>query len=96
MDLSVLIQFEEFIEFRGRSRRIGRAEPGAPGDSEATPRETVAAAVEEANAAVAAEVLDRVRERMLARLMVDLNIGVQDRERYVIKRIDEDFFEDVG
>jgi hypothetical protein len=34
--------------------------------------------------------------RMLTELMVDLNIGVQDRERYVIKRIDQDFFEDVG
>jgi restriction system protein len=189
VDLGVLVQFEEFIEFKSRSRRIGQAGPGTPGDSEATPRETVAAAVEEANAAVAAEVLDRVgyggargsakhigrsgdngldgvirqdplglyriyvqakcyaadrpvrrpeiqefvgalhgaqadRDvfittsrfildakdyadrvdarlvlidgRMLARLMVDLNIGVQDRERYVIKRIDEDFFEEVS
>jgi restriction system protein len=34
--------------------------------------------------------------RMLAGLMVNLNIGVQDRETYVIKRIDEDFFEDVS
>jgi restriction endonuclease Mrr len=33
---------------------------------------------------------------MLAGLMVNLNIGVQDRETYVIKRIDEDFFEDVS
>jgi restriction system protein len=208
VDLSVLVQFEEFIEFRGRSRRVGQAGPGTPGASEATPRETVAAAVEEANTAVAAEVLDRVRERgaaflehlvldvltamgyggargsaehtgrsgdkgldgvirqdplgldriyvqakcyaadrsvgrpeiqefvgalhgaqadrgvfittsrftpdasdyaervaarlvlidghMLAELMVRLNIGVQDRETYVIKRIDEDFFEDAG
>jgi restriction system protein len=209
VDLSVLVQFEEFIEFRGRSRQAHPGGPVAEGTTiEATPRETVAAAVEEANAAVAAEVLDRVRERgavflerlvldvltamgyggargsaehtgrpgdegldgvirqdplgldriyvqakcyaadrsvgrpeiqefvgalhgaqadrgifittgrftaeardyaervaarlvlidghMLAGLMVDLNIGVQDRETYVIKRIDEDFFEDVG
>jgi restriction system protein len=32
--------------------------------------------------------------RMLADLMVKHNIGVQDQETYVIKRIDEDFFED--
>jgi restriction system protein len=208
VDLGVLVQFEEFIEFRSRSRRAGQADSGTRSDSEATPRETVAAAVEEANAAVAAEVLDRVRQcgavflehlvldvltamgyggargsaehtgrpgdegldgvirqdplgldriyvqakcyaadrsvgrpeiqefvgalhgaqadrgifittgrftseakdyadrvaarlvlidgRMLAGLMVNLNIGVQDRETYVIKRIDEDFFEDVS
>jgi restriction system protein len=207
VDVSVLVQFEEFIEFRSRSRRAVPAGSGSPGGSEATPRETVAAAVEEAQA-VAAEVLDRVRERgpaflehlvldvltamgyggargsaehtgrsgdkgldgvirqdplgldrifvqakcyaadrpvgrpemqefvgalhgaqadrgifittarftsdaqdyaervaarlvlidgpMLAGLMVDHNIGVQDRETYVIKRIDEDFFEDAG
>jgi restriction system protein len=28
-----------------------------------------------------------------ARLMVQHNIGVQDQERYVLKRVDEDFFE---
>ena len=208
VDVSVLVQFKEFLEFRRRSRRVGPAGPAAEAAVEATPRETVAAAVEEANAAVAAEVLDRVRDRgaaflehlvldvltamgyggargsaehtgrpgdegldgvirqdalgldriyvqakcyaadrsvgrpeiqefvgalhgaqadrgifittgrftadakdyaervaarlvlidghMLAGLMVDHNIGVQDRETYVIKRIDEDFFEDVG
>jgi restriction system protein len=208
VDLGVLVQFEEFIEFRSRSRRVGPAGPVTEAAVEATPRETVAAAVEEANAAVAAEVLDRVRERgaaflehlvldvltamgyggargsaehmgrsgdegldgvirqdplgldriyvqakcyaadrsvgrpeiqefvgalhgaqadrgifittgrftsdakdyaervtarlvlidgrMLAELMVNLNIGVQARETYVIKRIDEDFFEDVS
>ena len=208
VDIGVLVQFEEFIEFRGRSRQAGPAGAAAAAAVEATPRETVGAAVEEANAAVAAEVLDRVRERgaaflehlvldvltamgyggargsaehtgrpgdegldgvirqdplgldriyvqakcyaadrsvgrpeiqefvgalhgaqadrgiflttgrfsadaknyaervaarlvlidghMLAGLMVNLNIGVQDRETYVIKRIDEDFFEDVG
>lgn len=208
VDLGVLVQFEEFLEFRSRSRQAGKGDSGTTGSSEATPRETVAAAVEEANAAVAVEVLDRVRERgaaflehlvldvltamgyggargsaehtgrsgdkgldgvirqdplgldriyvqakcyaadrsvgrpeiqefvgalhgaqadrgifittsrftpdardyadrvaarlvlidghRLAELMVNLNIGVQDRETYVIKRIDEDFFEDVA
>ena len=32
--------------------------------------------------------------RKLAELMVKHNIGVQDQETHVIKRIDEDFFED--
>jgi restriction system protein len=208
VDLTVLSQFEEFVEFRSPSRSAGGPETGVPGIAEATPRETVSAAVEEANAAVAAEVLDRVRGRepaflehlvldvltamgyggvagaaehlgrvgdegldgvirqdalgldriyvqakryraeqsvgrpeiqafvgalqgtqadrgifittsrftadaatyaervparvvlvdgrMLAELMVKHNIGVQDQETYVIKRIDEDFFEDAG
>jgi restriction system protein len=30
----------------------------------------------------------------LAQLMVRHNIGVQDQDTYVIKRIDEEFFED--
>ena len=44
---------------------------------------------------------DRVAARVvlidgitLAQLMVIHNIGVQDRETYVIKRVDEDFFEE--
>jgi restriction system protein len=206
VDVSVLGQFPEFIEFRTPSRRGGPPEANGPDITETPPRETVSAAVEEANAAVAAEVLDRVRGqepaflehlvldvltamgyggaagaaehlgrsgdqgldgvirqdalgldriyvqakrygaeqsvgrpeiqafvgalqgtqagrgifittsrftadaisyvervparvvlidgRMLADLMVKHNIGVQDQETYVIKRIDEDFFED--
>ncbi len=31
----------------------------------------------------------------LAALMVEHNIGVQDRETYVLKKIDEDFFDDI-
>jgi hypothetical protein len=37
-----------------------------------------------------------VEGRTLVELMVELDIGVQDRDRYGIKRIDEDFFEDVS
>jgi restriction system protein len=44
---------------------------------------------------------DRVAARVvlidgitLAQLMVTHNIGVQDRKTYVIKRVDEDFFEE--
>jgi restriction system protein len=36
-----------------------------------------------------------IEGRMLAELMVKRNIGVQDQETYGIKRIDEDFFEEV-
>lgn len=208
VDLSVLLQFEEFREFRSRNRQTDHTAPTAMDHGAATPRETIAAAVKEANSAVATEVLDRVRERgpeflehlvlevltamgyggargsaehtgrtgdrgldgvirqdplgldqiyvqakryaaersvgrpeiqefvgalhgaqadrgifittgrftaeatdyaervaarlvlidgrRLAEMMVNLNIGVQDRETYVIKRIDEDFFEDVS
>jgi restriction system protein len=31
----------------------------------------------------------------LANLLVDHNIGAQDAEKFVLKRIDEDFFEEV-
>jgi restriction system protein len=208
VDLGVLGQFAEFNDFRNRTKR-GEQTAGATGAAaEAPPRETVAAAVAEANAAVAEEVLERVRDRepaflerlvlallsamgyagaagsaehtgkpgdkgldgvisqdalgldriyvqakryaaetpvrrpeiqefvgalhgaqadrgifvttsrftndaedyaervaarlvlidgrTLADLMVKYNVGVQDRETYVIKRIDEDFFEDSG
>jgi restriction system protein len=73
--VSVLSQFEEFVEFRSPSRRGGEAEAGVPSIAESTPRETVSAAVEEANAAVAAEVLDRVRGRepaFLEHLVLDV------------------------
>jgi restriction system protein len=50
----------------------------------------------------AAEYADRVNARVvlidgpaLARLMVQHNIGVQDQEHYVLKRVDEDFFEEL-
>src|SRR5215475_8096803 len=57
-------------------RGADQDQPVQQGDPvEATPRETVAAAVEEANAAVAAEVLDRVRDRgaaFLEHLVLDV------------------------
>ncbi|GAA3971666.1 restriction endonuclease [Actinomadura viridis] len=50
----------------------------------------------------ATDYADRVNARVvlidgaaLARLMVQHNIGVQDQERYVLKRVDEDFFEEL-
>jgi len=63
VDVGVLSEFSEFIEFKSRSH--ARRQTGQPElvKNEATPREAVSTAVDEANAAVAAEVLDRVRQR---------------------------------
>lgn len=72
IDNHVLQVFEEFREFKSRGRTAASV-PGSPpppsdlaGATEsaiATPRETITAAVEENNAAVAADLLERVRER---------------------------------
>jgi restriction system protein len=75
VDLGVLGQFAEFNDFRNRTRRTEQTAGTDEGVAEAPPRETVAAAVAEANAAVAEEVLERVRERepaFLERLVLDL------------------------
>jgi restriction system protein len=63
VDVGVLSEFPEFIDFKSRSH--GPRQTGQPelAESETTPREAVSTAVDEANAAVAAEVLDRVRQR---------------------------------
>jgi restriction system protein len=69
VDLRVLSEFPEFIYFQSRSRQPRQvAEPALADDATTsreatTPREAVSVAVDEANAAVAAEVLDRVRQR---------------------------------
>jgi restriction system protein len=63
VDVRVLSGFPEFIDFKGRTREPRQAGEPAVADNETTPREAVSAAVNEANAAVAAEVLDRVRRR---------------------------------
>jgi len=63
VDDQVLAEFPEFIEFKSRSRKPRQAGEAVPDEDGTTPREAVSAAVDEANAAVAAEVLDRVRQR---------------------------------
>ena len=66
VDVGVLSEFPEFIEFKSRSHAPRQSsQTGQPelAKSETTPREAVSTAVDEANAAVAAEVLDRVRQR---------------------------------
>jgi restriction system protein len=79
VDNSILLQFKEFNEFQSRARgdaspaQAGGQEPSVP--AETTPVETIAKAVAEANSAVAAEVLERVRERepaFLERLVLNV------------------------
>jgi len=66
VDVGVLSEFPEFIEFKSRShapRQSSQTSQPELAKTETTPREAVSTAVDEANAAVAAEVLDRVRQR---------------------------------
>jgi restriction system protein len=63
VDVGVLSEFPEFIEFKSRSHAPRQTGQPDLAKTEATPREAVSNAVDEANAAVAAEVLDRVRQR---------------------------------
>jgi len=80
IDNSILSTFEDFQEFKSRAR-AGQAGPTAREvhDSQpmvsATPREVITAAVEETNAAVAADLLVRIREQdpdFLERLVLKL------------------------
>jgi restriction system protein len=63
VDVGVLSEFPEFIEFKSRSHAPKQTGQPELAKTETTPREAVSNAVDEANAAVAAEVLDRVRQR---------------------------------
>jgi restriction system protein len=63
VDIRVLSEFPEFIDFKSRTRPPKQTGEPDRGDEGSTPREAVSTAVDEANAAVAAEVLDRVRQR---------------------------------
>lgn len=75
IDNHLLMQFEEFRDFKSRSRSHEAAPPSevvlVPGTVSVTatgvvtqsPRETIAAAVEETNTAVAEQILTRVREQ---------------------------------
>jgi hypothetical protein len=55
-------EFPGFIDFKSRSRPSKQADDADRADDGSTPREAVSTAVDGANAAVAAEVLDRVRQ----------------------------------
>jgi restriction system protein len=64
VDVRVLSQFPEFIEFTSRTRQPKQTgQPDVAPEDGSTPRETVSEAIDKANTAVAAEVLDRVRQR---------------------------------
>jgi restriction system protein len=86
-----LEQFEEFRDFKNRSRADGPRRPQndaapttsnepVPGEtSSATPYERIAAAAAEANAAVAAELLQRINEQppeFLERVVLDLLVAM--------------------
>jgi restriction system protein len=68
VDVGVLLQFEEFIEFRSRTRGdaasadADRHELAVP--AETTPGETISKAVAEANNAVAVAVICRIVRRL--------------------------------
>jgi restriction system protein len=75
IDNEVLNQFEEFQEFRRRTRGAPQVPPERSPIADVPPRETIESAVEESNTAVADEVLERVRERdpaFLERLVLDV------------------------
>lgn len=63
VDVRLLSEFSEFLDFKSRSRQRRQAGELDLANDGATPREAVSTAVDEANAAVAGEVLDRVRQR---------------------------------
>lgn len=67
VDLKVLAQFEEFHEFRGRSPtatvKPSTSEGGAEGGADETPEEQIEHAHRLMRSALAAEVLDRVKEQ---------------------------------
>jgi restriction system protein len=70
VDNRVLAQFQEFREFKSRARTQRQpdhtdevAEPSSAATSAGAPRETITTAINENNAAVASDILTRVRER---------------------------------
>ncbi len=92
VDNSQLSHYPEFVDFQtrargGRSSTAGssdlvRNSAGLPGASGVTPREQLSISVEEANAAVATEVLERVLtqspeflERLVLRLLTAMGYG---------------------
>ena len=78
VDIRLLSRFEEYRDFRSRSRSTDRDEAGdsaESGDLTATPLEAIAEAVRESNEALATEVLQRVFDQapvFLKRLVLTL------------------------
>jgi restriction system protein len=63
VDVRVLSEFSEFLDFKSRSHQPRQTGEPDLAEGGTTPREAVSTLVDEANAAAAAEVLDRVRQR---------------------------------
>jgi restriction system protein len=82
VDNDVLDQFEEFREFKSRTRP-GRSTPSSTDESNgSTPQEKIASAIEEANDAVATDILQRVQqsdfaflERLVLRVLAAMGYG---------------------
>ncbi len=82
IDNDVLQEFQEFRDFKTRARASQRRVGAFEERSDATPRETISAAVEEANEAVASELLSRViasdpvfLERLVLQLLTAMGYG---------------------
>jgi len=88
VDNALLSRYPEFLDFKMRARDRQPALPGsnatllAQSSEKTTPREQAAHAVEESNAAIAAELLDRVRsreptflEQLVLRLLTAMGYG---------------------
>ena len=63
VDNDTLSQFPEFVDFMSRSTRHTPTSEPSPSQADATPQERLAEAVNEANTAVSAELLARIRRR---------------------------------
>ena len=82
IDNAYLTQFEDFRDFQVRARQSQSRRSAtevtpsaAPSPEQSTPTESIEAAVEQANTAVASQLLERIRERdpaFLERLVLDL------------------------
>jgi restriction system protein len=99
---SDLMEFPEYVQFQRRSRSDanGNSPPGLPGEDlindvdQVTPEEAIEAAYHKLNAALAQEILERVKsmspaffERLIVRLMLKLGYGVATEESgYVLGR----------
>jgi restriction system protein len=83
IDIGVLAQFPEYLEFRSGSRRHPRKQPvGQPPPEHLSPSEAITAAIEEAHSTVAGDLLARILsrppqflERLVLKLLVSMGYG---------------------
>ncbi len=87
VDNVLLSRYPEFLDFKTRARerqsgKVGAPDPSSDASQETTPREQLERAVEEANAALATELLDRIQarepvflEHLVLRLLTAMGYG---------------------